>query len=459
MAQKQDTRTRLLTATPLQLIILLSIPAIIGMLVVGLYNLMDRIFVGQLIDEVAMGAVSVSYPFTLINTGVATLIGVGSASLLSRAVGKKDQDTVDKIMGNLVALNLVFGIVIIAVGMIFTRQLLMLSGAESEILNNAERYLRIIFAGSLFVNFAQSSNMIMRGEGLLKQAMVFSAGSAILNIILDPILITVLKPYGMGIDGAAYATILSQFIYAVAMLWHFTVKSKNVRIHGVRIEKSLASEIFGVGFSAMLMQVMTLVQQTVLYKVASVHGGESWQIILGAALSTQSFAFIPLWGMSQGFQPAVGTNFGAKQYERVKQITKGFIIGGTVLTLIFYIPIQLAPATLLSWFIKDADLVSQGATPFRLLFSTYILLGFLIMAITLMQSLGKASKASVLVMLRQIVLFIPLAIIVPMIGGLGVTGVFVAPALTDLVVVVLGIFMVAAEFRNLTKLAMQEKVI
>ena len=451
MAQKQDTRTQLLTATPFQLIVSLSIPAIIGMVVVGLYNLMDRIFVGQLIGEVAMGAVSVSYPFTLINTGVSTLIGVGSASVLSRAVGKKDQDTVDKIMGNLVALNLLFGIIIIVAGMIFTRPLLMLSGAEGEILNNAERYLRIIFAGSLFVNFAQSSNMIMRGEGLLKQAMVFSAGSAILNIILDPILISVLKPYAMGIDGAAYATIFSQFVYAAAMLWHFKAKSKNVRIHGIRIEKSLVSEIFGVGFSAMLMQVMTLVQQTVLYNVASRYGGESWQIILGAALSTQSFAFIPLWGMSQGFQPAVGTNYGAKQYDRVKKITKGFIVGGTVLTLIFYIPIQLAPKTLLSWFIKDASLVSQGVAPFRILFSTYILLGFLIMAITLMQSLGKASKASVLVMLRQIVLFIPLAIIMPMIGGLGVTGVFVAPALTDLIVVVMAIFMVASVFRGLTK--------
>ncbi|WP_286082997.1 MATE family efflux transporter, partial [Parablautia intestinalis] len=397
------------------------------------------------------GAVSVSYPFTLINTGVSTLIGVGSASVLSRAVGKKDQDTVDKIMGNLVALNLLFGIIIIAAGMIFTRPLLMLSGAEGEILNNAERYLRIIFAGSLFVNFAQSSNMIMRGEGLLKQAMVFSAGSAILNIILDPILISVLKPYGMGIDGAAYATIFSQFVYAATMLWHFKAKSKNVRIHGIRIEKSLASEIFGVGFSAMLMQVMTLVQQTVLYNVASRYGGESWQIILGAALSTQSFAFIPLWGMSQGFQPAVGTNYGAKQYDRVKKITKGFIVGATVLTLIFYIPIQLAPKTLLSWFIKDASLVSQGVAPFRILFSTYILLGFLIMAITLMQSLGKASKASVLVMLRQIVLFIPLAIIMPMIGGLGVTGVFVAPALTDLIVVIMAVFMVASVFRGLTK--------
>lgn len=456
MAQKQDTRTQLLTATPLQLIISLSIPAIIGMVVVGLYNLMDRIFVGQLISEVAMGAVSVSYPFTLINTGVSTLIGVGSASVLSRAVGKKDQNTIDKIMGNLIALNLLFGIIITVIGMVFTRRLLNLCGAEGEILNQAVRYLRIIFAGSLFVNFAQSSNMIMRGEGLLKQAMLFSAGSAILNIILDPILITILKSAGMGIDGAAYATIISQFIYAAAMLRHFVSKSKNVRIHDIRIERSLISEIFGVGFSAMLMQVMTLVQQTVLYNVAARHGGESWQIILGAALSTQSFAFIPLWGMSQGFQPAAGTNFGAKQYDRVKQVTKGFILGATVLTLIFYIPIQLASGTILSWFIKDAGLVSQGIAPFRILFSTYILLGFLIMAITLLQSLGKASKASVLVMLRQLVLFIPLAIIMPMIGGLGVTGVFIAPALTDLVVVIMAIFMVASEFKGMTKLAAQE---
>lgn len=218
MSNKADTRTMLLTASPLQLIISLSLPAIIGMVVVGLYNLMDRVFVGQLINEAAMAAVSVSYPFTLINTGVSTLIGVGSASVLSRAVGKKDQDTIDRIMGNLIALNLLFGIVITVVGMIFTRQLLTLSGSEGEILNNAERYLRIIFAGSLFVNFAQSSNMIMRGEGLLKQAMVFSAGSAILNIILDPILISVLNPKGMGIEGAAYATIISQILYAAAMM-------------------------------------------------------------------------------------------------------------------------------------------------------------------------------------------------------------------------------------------------
>lgn len=223
------------------------------------------------------------------------------------------------------------------------------------------------------------------------------------------------------------------------------------------MEKSLFPEIFGVGFSAMLMQAMTLVQQTVLYNVAHDHGGDEWQIILGAALSIQSFAFIPLWGMSQGFQPAVGTNFGAKQYDRVKQVTKGFILGETVLTLIFYIPIELAPRTILSWFIKDSSLVNQGVSDLRILFSTYVLLGFLIMSITLMQSLGKASKASVLVMLRRIVLFISLAFIMPMVGGLGVTGAFLAPALTDLIVVFMVIFMVASVFRNMTKLAAQDE--
>ena len=452
MNKQTDTRTMLLTASPLQLIISLSLPAILGMVVVGLYNLMDGVFVGQMVSEYAMGAVSVAYPFTLINTGVSTLIGVGSASVLSRAVGKKDQNTVNKIMGNLIALNLILGIIITAVGMIFTRQILTLSGAEGDLLDIAERYLRIIFAGSLFVNFAQSSNMIMRGEGRLKQAMIFSAGSAVLNIVLDPILISILNPYGMGIDGAAYATIISQFVYAVAMMWYFMAKSKNVRIHGVRIEKSLVSEIFGVGFSAMLMQVMTAVQQTVLFNVAAQHGGDEWQIILGAALRVQSFAFIPLWGMSQGFQPAAGTNYGAKEYDRVKTVTRGFIVGATVLALIFYLPVELAPKMVLSWFIKDAALVTQGFSDFRIMFSTYVILGFLITTITLFQSLGKASKASVLVLFRQIALFVPMAILLPKVGGLGIHGVFMAPALTDGIIFIAAVILVVTEFRNLSNM-------
>lgn len=452
MNKQTDTRTMLLTATPLQLMVTLSLPAIIGMVVVGLYNLMDAVFVGQMVGTNAMGAVSVSYPFTLINTGVSTLIGVGSASVLSRAVGKNDQNTVDKIMGNLIALNLILGVIITAVGMIFTRQILTLSGAEGEILNIAERYLRIIFAGSLFVNFAQSANMIMRGEGILKKAMLITGTGAVLNIILDPIMITLMKAQGYGVEGAAYATVLSQFITASITLWYFLKKSKMVKIHQIKLESSLLSEILGVGFSAMLMQVMTLVQQTVLYNVAARHGGDTWQIILGAALRVQSFAFIPLWGMSQGFQPAAGTNYGAKEYERVKKVTLGFSLGATILALIFYLPVELAPKMVLSWFITDSAIVAQGSNDLRVLFSTYITLGFLITSITLFQSLGKASKASVLVVFRQIALFIPLAVLIPKVGGLGIHGVFFAPALTDGIIFIVAVLLVVSEFRSLTKL-------
>lgn len=449
MSNKNDTRAMLLQANPWQLVAKLSIPAIIGMVVIGLYNFMDGVYVGQMIGDNAMGAVSVAYPFTLANTGISTLIGVGSASILSRAIGRKDQATIDNIMGNLIALNLVLSLIIMVVGLVFTKQLVTLSGAQGEILNLAVRYLRIVFVGSLFVNFAQSSNMIMRGEGLLKQAMLFSAGSAVLNILLDPILIFLLRPYGMGIDGAAYATVLSQFAYAAVMLWHFSTKSKVVRIHGIGIEKSLLAEIFGVGFSAMLMQVMMLVQQTALYNIAAWQGGDTWQIILGATYRVTAFAFIPLWGLSQGYQPAVGTNYGAKQYDRVKDITRVFAIAATLLALLFYLPVMLAPKVILSLFITTPSIVEEGAADFRLFFLSFIVLGFWIVILTLMQALGRAAKASLLVLLRQLVLYIPAAALMPHVAGLGVHGVFCAPLLTDAVVLLIAVGMLVSELKQM----------
>lgn len=144
MTDKNDTRSMLLHDSPQRLVLKLSVPAIIGMVVVGLYNFMDGVYVGQMVGDSAMAAVSVSYPFTLANSGISTLIGIGSASILSRAIGKRDQYTIDKIMGNLIAMVLIFSLIIMVIGMIFTKQILMLSGASGEILELAVRYLRII---------------------------------------------------------------------------------------------------------------------------------------------------------------------------------------------------------------------------------------------------------------------------------------------------------------------------
>ena len=449
MQQPLDTRTKLLTKSPFPLMIELAIPAVLGMVVVGLYNMMDSIFVGQMVGDVQMGAVSVSYPFTLINAGSAAMIGVGSASVLSRAIGKKDQDTVKKIMGNLVAVVLLMSVVYMAIGMVFTRQLLSLAGASDNILTYAEKYLRIVFAGSLFVNFFQSANMVIRGEGQLKKAMSIIASGAILNIILDPIFITILKPYGMGIEAAAYATILSQFIQAAVTLWYFKKKSPNVKIGRIRIDGTLLPQVLAVGVSALLMQVLTLVQQTVIYRVASVYGGETSQLLLGAALRFWNFSFVPLWGISQGFQPAAGTNYGAKDYDRVKKLTGVFIIAATVLSLVFYIPVELFPDKILSMFLTTPGIAEAGATNFRIMFSTYILQGSFLIAVTLFQSLGKANRATWLVLFRQIILFIPLCVVLPMVGGMGIRGVWLAIALTDAILVIITIAMMLSEFRKM----------
>ena len=450
MNGKQDTRSNLLNGNVFRTMLSLSVPAILGMVVIGLYNFMDAVFVGRMVGPEAMTAVKVSYPFTLLNSGVATLIGTGSASVLSRAIGRKDQDTVDKIMGNLVALIVLLSLVITAVGEIFTTGLLSLSGAKGTILSEAERYLKVVFIGSLFVNFAQSANMVMRGEGKLKVAMGIMAAGAILNIALDPLLITLMGKEN-GVVGAALATVISQVLQAVFTLWYFRRKSENVKIHRVRIEGSLVGPVLGVGVSAMLMQVMTMVQQTIMYNTVERWGGGSWQTVLGACLSLQAFSFIPLWGISQGFQPAIGTNYGAKQFDRVRSFTRVFMTAATVLALVFYVPIMLAPKAMLGMFITDAAICEQGAPMLRVLFSTYICYGVLILAITFFQAIGKAGAASAMALLRQVLLFLPLVVLLPTVFAVPVQGVFYAQMFTDLVVLVMGIVLLAGAFRKIRK--------
>ena len=447
---KQDTRSNLLSGNVFRTMLSLSVPAILGMVVIGLYNFMDAVFVGRMVGPEAMTAVKVSYPFTLLNSGVATLVGTGSASVLSRAIGRKDQGTVDRIMGNLVALIILLSLIITAVGEIFTTGLLSLSGAKGEILAQAERYLKVVFIGSLFVNFAQSANMVMRGEGKLKIAMGIMAAGALLNIALDPLLISAMGKEN-GVLGAALATVIAQVLQAVFTLWYFRKKSDNVKIHRVKIHGNLIKPVLGVGVSAMLMQVMSMVQQTVMYNTVERWGGGAWQTILGACLSLQAFSFIPLWGISQGFQPAVGTNYGAKQYGRVRSFTKVFMITATVLALVFYLPVMLAPQGMLSMFITDTAICEQGAPMLQVLFATYICYVVLILAITFFQAIGKAAAASAMALLRQVLLFLPLVVLLPNAFAVPVQGVFYAQMFTDLIVLLIGIILLIKAFKTIRK--------
>lgn len=182
---KKDMKTELLTGNPKDLLFKLAIPGIIGMIVIGLYPFMDGIFAGWIIGDYAMSAISISMSLTIINGGISALIGVGSASVLSRAIGKGDKETTDRIFGNFCYWVIVFSIIITILGLLLAPHFLNLVGAKGNIKELGLRYLRIVFLGSVFVNFAQAGNMTMRGEGALKQSMMIMGVGAVLNIILD----------------------------------------------------------------------------------------------------------------------------------------------------------------------------------------------------------------------------------------------------------------------------------
>ena len=425
----------LLTEQPLQILIKLSLPAILGMIVIGVYPLMDGIFAGQILGEKAMTAVGIATPFTYINTGIATLIGVGSASLLSRAIGEGNQRTIDKVMGNLCFWVLLLSTIVTILGYLFCGQLLMIFGAKGELLNLSTRYLRIIFLGSIFVNFAQAANMVMRGEGLMKRAMLIMSLGAGINIVLDPVLMIMFREH--GVEGAAIATITAQFIQAVFTLWYFKKKSETVKIGLIRKEKEIIGEMFSVGVSAMLMQVLTIIQQSFLYSQAFRYGGETSAAIMAVSLRIQAFSFIPLWGMSQGLQPAIGANFGAKQYNRVKKIFNVFTISSIVLAACFWIPAEGFAKQILNLFGLSDETLFLAVPNFRIMYSIFIAYGVMIMTITFFQAIGDGKTAGVLVMLRQVILFIPTMIFLPYIFG--AQSIWYVIPIVDGIVVLLGL--------------------
>lgn len=444
---KQDMKTQLLTKSPKELLFKLAILGIIGMLVIGLYPFMDGIFAGRLIGDYAMSAISVSMSLTIINGGISALIGVGSASIVSRAIGKGDKETIDKIFGNFCYWVILFSAIITIVGLIFAPYFLDMVGAKGNIKELGVRYLRVVFFGSLFVNFAQAGNMTMRGEGALKQSMMIMGTGAILNIILDPILMKLMGEY--AIEGAAIATVLSQIVQALLTFHYFSKKSSFVKIHKVKKYKAIYREMFSIGSSAMMMQILFAVQQTFLFKQAFVYGGDNWGILMSATMRLYMFSFIPLWGMSQGLQPVIGANFGAKQYGRVKDTMKIFMCGATILAAASWIPSMFCSDTLLSLFSVRHEIIEAGVKNFKMFYSTFILYGIMIMTLTFFQSIGDGKKAGIIVLLRQLVLFVPAILLLPKLFG--TSAVWWAEPIVDFTMIIVGLFLMLNVMRKMEK--------
>ena len=440
-------REELLTRGMGELFIKQALPGMIGTLIIGLYNLVDAIYIGQFIGKDGVGAVSLVYSVVLFNQAILILIGLGSMSLLSRSIGERNERTIRKLLGNLTLtvsiLSLVFSVLIFS----FTRPIVGFLGGRESILDLGESYLRIVSVGFVPAALGPALNMLLRGEGRMKEAMIIASAGAILNIILDPIFIHVL---GLGISGAAMATVISQTVYLILNIIYFTSGKSVIRfnLRDFRFAFDLMPKILGVGASAMFMLVTASVQQVILFKSLAVYGGNDHVALMGAAFRVFLFAFIPLAGIGQGLQPILGMNYGAKRFGRVKQAYIFFTTIAAGLAGLSWLCFMLLPKAILRWFITDPGLVSWGQGYFRILFAVFFLSSINLTALTLFQALGKGGKAAVLSLSRQIVFFIPIALVLPLFTG--VIGLWWAVPASEVLTLFMTLIFLVVEYRRLT---------
>lgn len=438
-----DNRQELLEMSMGKLFMKLGIPAMIGMMAVGLYNLVDAIFVGQLVSAAGVGAVVVAFNILALNMAGAMLFAMGAMSVLSRAIGEKNQKTIDMLFGNVFIGVSVISILLTIIVYNFAGPMLEFIGAKGEILTLGTRYLKILSLGFVFEALGPALNFLIRGEGQMKAAMRIIIAGMLINIILDPILI---KGFGMGIGGAALATIIAQVFVVIGDILYFQSGKSIIKISkdSFKMSFDIIPKIISVGFSGMLMQIMPAIQMSLMFKVLSAYGGNNSVIIMGAAYRVMSFAFISLWGIAQGVQPIIGANYGAKQFERVKQAFLSFTGISTGIAGILWLSFMLFPGFILSWFVTNPALVEAGIGQFRIFLGIFILYGFIAMSIVFFMGIGKGAQATTLVAGRQILFFIPIVLLLP--KYIGETGAWLAMPLGDSLTVILGTFLIIREF-------------
>ncbi len=399
----------------------LSLPAIIGMSINGINAFFDGLFVGQLAGQDALAAVSLAFPLTFITAGMSAMIGVGGSSILSVAIGADDKEKQGKVFGSVTILAAIVSAVLMLFGIYFARDLIGMLGGEGDILDMGVTYYRITLFGAFFRIYAVDLNMLIRAEGKIKEAMTHSISAAVLNIILNPIFIGVLN---MGVAGAAWATVISMGIFTLIGLIYFFRKKTNytVDLKTYSLEKKMVGPILKIGVSAMMLQIMFFVQQSVVFKMIDIYGGD-WDIaLMGASYRILLLMLFPGFGFAMAMQPVVGINFGAQKLARVKSAFKIFSLSSTLLIACCWLLIMIFPGTVLSWMLPDAVLSNTDILNFRMMISTLPLYPLFFMSTTMFQAIGKAKQAGLLSIMRDLLLFVPAVIILPLFFG--VNGVY-----------------------------------
>lgn len=427
----------------------LSIPGIMGMMMFGINAYVDAIFVGQLLGEEALAGISMAMPLTSITMGFGGLIGMGSSTVLSIAIGADDKRHQGRILGNLMMLSFIVSVILSIAGYIFADDLVAFMGGEGELLTIGSQYFKVLILGAFFSIFGISGNMLIRGEGKMKDAMIFASIAMISNMILDPIFISV---FNWGIEGAAAATVAGMAIYSIINYVYFRSNKTSYDLDAkyIGIDKEIAKKIISIGSPSMLMSIMGIIQATIIFRSLSSLGTDSDIAFYGAVHRILMLSMIPVFGLVRSLQPVIGINFGAKQYDRVKQAVKIFILAGMALLTVIWLPTNLFPRTALGTMLPNFEFTDNQIFNFRLILSMLPVLPIVFMGITLFQSIGNGKLASFLTVARQLVFFIPAILIIT--SFYGVDGIYYSMFSVDMFLISVVVGLILYQFKKLDKL-------
>ncbi len=426
------------------------LPAFASVIIHSLYNIVDRIFIGQGIGALALSGLSAVFPIMIIMMAFGMLIGMGAGVRVSLNLGKQKFDRAEKVLGNAFVMMIIVALFIAVIGFLIKTPLLHFFGVGEETFSYADDYLSIILLGSVFNITGYSLNNIIRSEGNAKTAMISIFIAAGLNLILDPIFIFILN---MGVKGAAIATVISQFVLFIWVIIHFLSKRSVVRlkINNFRLQGSIVWHILTIGFAPFSMQMASSVVFGTFNVQLIKYGGDIAVGVMGIVMSVAMLLVMSVIAINMAAQPIIGFNYGAKNYRRVKQTFIIGLISATVISFIGFFVAQLFPQAIIKSFnSNDKQLLEIGVTGLRIFLVALPVVGFQIITGNYFQAIGKAGIAALVSLMRQVIILLPLLFILPQHYGL--TGVWMAGSVSDIIsAAVVSLFLIR-EMRRLNAL-------
>lgn len=419
-----------------KLLLQYAMPAIIAMTAASLYNIIDRIFIGQVVGPKAIAGLAITFPFMNLAAAFGAAVGIGSSTTISVKLGQKDYATAQNILGNTISLNILIGISFAIISLIFINPILTLFGASAETIVYARDFMEIILYGNVFSHLYFGLNAVLRAASKPKMAMYITIGTVILNIIFDVIFITW---WGWGIRGAAFATILSQIIALVWQIKIFANKKELLHLQkGIYwLKKKLVNNIISIGISPFLMNVCACLIIIFINNKLEVYGGDMSVGAYGISYSIAMVFIMIVIGLNQGMQPIAGYNYGAQLYDRMMKSVKLTIITATIITTFGWLIAYTVPQVCARLFTTNPDLIEKAVKAIRITMTMFPFIGIQMVITNFFQCIGKVKISIFLSLSRQLLFLLPLLIILPYIFK--INGVWAAMPLSDLIAVIVAV--------------------